>query len=183
MTAMFTTVTRVRRAIAAEIALAMAAAIVCGFVLGFVSQAFGAEGSEPVAVLDQAAASLDEQVVSLASRNQRARDGGDERLARCIGEHLGRLRGGHRALQHAADDQALALLRGDEEASILALRRGDRALKTADRLLADALACASTVGISSRANGITVLAVQGPSSPEDEGFGPPNEAPEPLGRR
>ena len=183
MSTMPTTVNRVRRALAAETALALLVAVVFGFVLGFASQAFGAEEADPGLVLAEAAASLDEGLITMTARSQQAREAMDEGMTRCIGERLLVMRAGQRALRNAEDDYALARLRGDQRAASLALERGARAREGAEMLLAEAKACASADAVLGRGDGVTVLRVLGPPSPEDLGFGPPSAAARPLGLR
>ncbi len=183
MSTMPTTVSRVRRAATLDGALAVLVAILLGFVLGFASQALGAEETEPAVAMVEAIAALDEGVVSLTARKDRARKDGDEGLARCIGERLLVLRGARRALRNAEQDVALARLRDDENATALAAERGKRARQAGTELLAEARGCASEEAILGRANGVTYLRVTGPQGVEDRSFGPPEPRRKGLGRR
>jgi hypothetical protein len=168
-----TTVTRVRRAAATEVLLGVLIAIVLGFVLGFASEAYGADPEDPGLAIVEARVLLDDGVSEVSERSKEARAAGDEALASCIGERVLVLKGAQRALLNSEDDYALARMRGDEQASQLALRRAGTAEHAGKTLLAEARGCATEAAILGRANGVTVLKVKRPKTREDKGFGTP----------
>ena len=177
--------TPLRRATPLNLALATAVAIVSGFVLGFASQALGAEEAEsdPALQLAAAAARLDEGVHDVAGRMHAAQKAGDQGLAQCISRSLLVLHGAQRAVRNAEDDHALARMRGDAQAADLALDRGLGADLAGRTLLAEARGCAATDAILGRANGVTVLRIEQPGAPEDQGFGAPEASRAPPARR
>jgi hypothetical protein len=176
------TVVRVRRATAANAALALATAVVAGFVLGFATQAFGAEPPPPALGLAEAAAALDRGVLEAAARLDDARREGDHGLGDCISRSLLVAHGAQRALRNAEDDHALARMRGDERAVQLSLERAARADLAGRTLLSEAAGCASTESILGRGAGYTVLRIRSDAVAEDTGFGPPPVDRPPPGR-